>query len=177
MKITEKIRAEITQIEFRDDLSIDKKISKITHLACASCAGVAIQPLPFADILILTPMQGYFATRIAAIHGIQLSDNEALDWVKEITGLVGLGIAAQQIALGIWKTVSFGLGGLLSIPLVYALTFAIMKVADAYFSHKAKNEKLSEARIKAIWKEAFKQGKKQGETEEENIKSQQDNAS
>ncbi len=173
MKITEKIRTEITQIEFRPDLSTEQKISKITHLACASCAGVALQPLPFADIFILTPMQGYFATRIAAIHGIQLKENEALDWIKEVTGLVGLGIAAQQIALGIWKTVSFGLGGLLSIPLVYGLTFAIMKVADAYFAHKAKHEKLSEARIKAIWKEAFQHGQQQGEQHQRELKSEQ----
>jgi len=167
MKITEKVRQEITQIEFRDDLSQDKKIAKITHLACATCAGVAIQPLPFADILILTPLQGYFASRIAAIHGIKLTNNEALDWVKELIGLVGLGIAAQQIALGVWKTVTFGFGGLLTIPLVYGLTFAIMKVADLYFSHKARNEKLSEERIKAVWKQAFQQGKKQGQVQAE----------
>lgn len=173
MKITEKIRQEITQIEFRDDISNDKKISNIIHIGCASCAGVAIQPLPFADILILTPLQGYFASRIAAIHGIQLSENEALDWVKEIIALVGLGMAAQQIALGIWKTVTFGFGGLLSIPLVYALTYAVLKVADVYFSHKAKNEKLSEERIKAVWKEAFAQGKQQAKGKEKGGKDQQ----
>lgn len=161
MKITEKIRKEITQIEHRNDLSIEKKISNITHLACASCAGVAIQPIPFGDIFILTPMQAYFASRIAAIYGIQLTENEALDWVKEIIALVGLAMMAQQIALGVWKVVSFGFGGLLTIPLVYALTFAIMKVADVYFAHKAKNQKLSEAKIKAIWKEAFQQAKQQ----------------
>ena len=35
---------------------------------------------------------------------------------------------------------------------------AIMKVADVYFAHKAKNEKISEAQIKAIWQQAFQQG-------------------
>lgn len=174
MKITDKIRQEITQIEFRSDLSSAKKISKMTHLASATCAGIAIQPLPFADIFILTPIQGYFASRIAAIHGIQLSENEAMDWVKELIGLVGLGIAAQQLALGVWKIVTFGLGGLLSIPLVYGLTFAIMKVTDVYFAHKARHEKLSEERIKAVWKQAFKEGKKQGKTQEAQIKSEQD---
>lgn len=57
-------------------------------MGCASCACIAIQSLAFADILILTPLQGYFASRIAAIHGIQITENEALDWVKEIIGLV-----------------------------------------------------------------------------------------
>ncbi len=48
----------------------------------------------------------------------------------------------------------------MSIPLVYALTYAVLKVADMYFSHQSKNEKLCEEHIKAVWKEAFIQGKK-----------------
>ncbi len=167
MKITAKIRQEITQIELRDDLSKNKKISNIIHIACASCAGVSIQPLPFADILVLTPLQGYFASRIAAIHGVPLTENQALDWVKEIIGLMGLGMLAQQLALGVWKTVTFGFGGLLSIPLVYGLTYAIMKVADVYFARKARNESLSEAQIKAIWQHAFQQGKQRGEAQQQ----------
>lgn len=159
MKITDKIRKEITQIELRDDISQDKKISNIIHIGCATCSGVSIQPLPFADVFILIPIQGYFAMRIAAIHGIQLSENESLDWIKEIVGLLGLGMLAQQIGMGVWKIVSFGFGGLVSIPLVYALTYAILKVADVYFLHKVKHEKLSEERIKAVWKEAFAEGK------------------
>lgn len=174
MKITAKIRQEITQIELRQDLSQQKKISNITHIACATCAGVSIQPLPFADIFILTPLQGYFASRIAAIHGVPLTENEALDWVKEIIGLVGLGMLAQQLALGVWKTVTFGFGGLLSIPLVYGLTYAIMKVADVYFFHKAQNEKISETQIKAIWQQAFQHGKQQGEIEQQRMRDQED---
>lgn len=170
MKITAKLRQEITHIEHRDDLSQSKKISNITHIACATCAGVAIQPLPFADIFILTPLQGYFASRIAAIHGVPLSENEALDWVKEIIGLVGLGMLAQQLALGVWKTVTFGFGGLLSIPLVYGLTYAVMKVADVYFAKKANSEHMSEEHIKAIWQQAFKQGQQQGAREKAAIK-------
>jgi uncharacterized protein (DUF697 family) len=174
MKITAKIRQEITHIELRDDLSQQKKISNITHIACATCAGVSIQPLPFADIFILTPLQGYFASRIAAIHGVPISENEALDWVKEIIGLVGLGMLAQQLALGVWKTVTFGFGGLLSIPLVYGLTYAIMKVADAYFAHKAQNEQMSEEQIKAIWQQAFKQGQQQGKAQQDHIRHKDD---
>ncbi|WP_295591026.1 hypothetical protein [uncultured Lamprocystis sp.] len=81
-----------------------------------------------------------------------------------------MGIIAQQIAIGIWKIVTFGAGGLLTIPLVYALTFAVMKVSDAYFSAKAKNQRLSDEQIKAIWKGAFREGKQKGADEERNIK-------
>jgi uncharacterized protein (DUF697 family) len=169
-KIREKIRTEITEIENRSDMTDDKKVSRISHICCATCAGVAIQPIPFADIFILTPIQAYFATRIAAIRGVRMSESEAIDWVKEIIGIMGLGFIAQQLAIGVWKLVTFGAGGLLTLPLVYALSFAIMKVADAYFSGKSRGEKLSDEMIKDIWKRAFKEGKTKGQQEEDQIK-------
>lgn len=57
MSIGDKIKNEITEIEHRTDISDEQKVSRITHIACATCAGVAIQPIPFADIFVLTPIQ------------------------------------------------------------------------------------------------------------------------
>lgn len=161
--ITERVKSEITEIEHRTDLTDEQKISRITHIACATCAGMAVQPIPFADIFILTPIQGYFGTRIAAIRGVPVSESEATDLIKEIVGIIGMGFIAQQLAIGIWKMVSFGAGGLLTIPLVYALSYAVMRVIDAYYSAKAKKQKLSNDQIKGIWREAFREGKKKGE--------------
>lgn len=172
MGIGDKIKKEITEIEHRTDITNEQKVLRITHIACATCAGVAIQPIPFADIFVLTPIQAYFATRIAAIRGVPVSESDASDWIKEIIGIVGMGIIAQQIAIGIWKLVTFGLGGMLTIPLVYGLTYAVIKVADAYFSAKARNEKLSEDQIRRVWKDAFRDGKKKGSDEKQNIKAQ-----
>ena len=172
MSVGDKIKKEITEIEHRTDITNEQKVSRITHIACATCAGVAIQPIPFADIFVLTPVQAYFASRIAAIRGVPVSESGASDWIKEIIGIVGIGIIAQQIAIGIWKIVTFGLGGVLTIPVVYGLTYAVMQISDAYFSAKSRSEKLGEAQIKTIWKEAFHQGKKKGSAEQQNIKAQ-----
>ncbi|MBD3794134.1 MAG: hypothetical protein IE889_08300 [Campylobacterales bacterium] len=174
MSIYDKIKNEITEIEHRTDITVEQKVSRITHIACATCAGVAIQPIPFADIFVLTPIQAYFASRIAAIHGVPISESDVSDWIKEIISIVGMGIIAQQIAISIWKVVAFGVGGMLTIPLVYGLTYAVMKVSDAYFTAKAKNEKLNDEQIKAIWRAAFKEGKKKGSAEEQNIKAKQE---
>ncbi len=170
MGLLDRVKREITEIECRSDITDEAKVSQITHIACATCAGMAIQPIPFADIFVLTPIQAYFASRIAAIRGVPVTESSATDWVKEIIGIVGLGIAAQQIAIGVWKLVTFGAGGLLTIPLVYALTFAVMMVADAYFSAKARKEQLSDAQIRTIWKNAFREGKRKGAAEKEDIK-------
>ncbi len=172
MSIGDKIKNEISGIEHRTDMTDEQKVSRITHIACATCAGIAIQPIPFADIFVLTPIQAYFASRIAAIRGVPVSESDASDWIKEIIGMVGMAIIAQQVAIGIWKMVTFGLGGVLTIQLVYGLTYAVMKVSDAYFSAKARNETLTKEQINAIWKGAFKEGKKKGSAEEQNIKSE-----
>ena len=162
MDILQTIKHEVLDIESRQDINDDSKVERITHYACISCAGIAVQPLPFADIFILTPIQAYFASRIAAIRGVPVSDAEALDWVKEMIGIIGLGFIAQQVAIGIWKTVSWGMGGFLTIPLVYGLTYAIMTVADYYFSAKARRETVSNDTLKTVWKTAFTKGKEQG---------------
>ncbi|MDD5392740.1 MAG: hypothetical protein PHE17_06950 [Thiothrix sp.] len=170
MTIIQKFKNEILEIEGRQDINDDTKVSRITHYACIACAGIAVQPIPFADIFILTPIQAYFSSRIAAIRGVPVSESEALDWVKEMIGLLGLGFIAQQVAIGIWKTVTWGMGGALTIPLVYALTYAIMTVADFYFSAKARNEAISDSVLKAVWRDAFKQGKRQGKVAEQDVK-------
>lgn len=162
--IVDRLKREIFDIEERKDLTIDDKVSQITHIACAACAGVAIQPIPFADIFILTPIQAYMGSRIAAIRGVPVSEAEASDLVKEILGVIGMGLAAQQVAIGIWKTVIPGAGGFMTIPIVYGLSYAIMRVMDAYFEAKAGGRKLSPEQIKALWSSAKAEGERRGQS-------------
>lgn len=166
LSLTERLSHEIFEIEKRSDLTTQEKISRITHITCATCAGVAVQPVPFADIFILTPIQAYMGSRIAAIRGVPVSESEASSIIKEILGVIGMGFAAQQIAIGIWKTLIPGAGGFMTIPIVYGLTYAIMRVMDAYFRAKAANRKLTPDEIKSIWKNAKAEGEKHGKVHE-----------
>jgi len=159
-KVLDTVKRQITDIEFRTDLSDDQKVSQITHIACATCAGVAIQPIPFADIFILTPIQAYFGTRIAAIRGVPITESAMREVIREIFGVIGMGVIAQQIAIAAWKFLIPGGGGFVTVPLVYALTYAVMKVIDLYFLYKAKGKRLSNEKMKEAWKVAFKEGKK-----------------
>lgn len=161
--LLEKLKSELLEIEDRTDLSPDEKVRQVTHISCATCAGIAIQPIPFADIFILTPIQIYMGTRIAAIRGVPVSEAEAEEVLKEIVGAIGLGFVAQQAAIGIWKFLTSGLGGFATIPIVYGLTFAIMRVMDHYFIAKADNKRLSPEKIKSLWKEARSEGEKRGQ--------------
>lgn len=170
MGIKEDFKRQVLDIEHRADLSSDEKASRLAHLACITCATIAIQPIPFADIFILTPTQAYFASRIAAVRGVPVSEQHAIEWVKQIIAIGGMGMAAQQIAIGIWKTVTFGMGGLLTLPLVYGLTYAIMRAADAYFIAKAKGRTLSDKELRDIYERSFKKGKEEGEKRKREIR-------
>lgn len=152
------------------DLSDDERVDRIRHQACLACAVTAIQPIPFADIFILTPMQGAFASQIAAIRGVKISENDGQEWAKQIISLLGMGFLAQQIAIGIWKTVTWGAGGLLTIPLVYGLTYGVMSTVDAYFKHKAKGIELPDHELRALFKSSMKIGKQEAQKNEASLK-------
>lgn len=154
-----KIESEITNIENRKDLSDDQKRSRIIHIFSVTCAAVAVQPIPFADIFVLTPIQAYMGVRLSAIRGMPLSDKEATDLLKEISGVVGLGMVAQQIALGLYKVGLPFLAGFTTIPLVYGLTYAIGRIMDYYLEKKSKRQTLSNADLKKLWRKFRKEGK------------------
>jgi uncharacterized protein (DUF697 family) len=166
-KAKQKIQSEITDIEQRTDLSDDQKRSRIIHIFSVTCAAMAVQPIPFGDIFILTPIQSYMGVRLSAIRGMPLSDAEASDLIKEILGVVGLGMVAQQIALGLYKVGLPFLAGFTTIPLVYGLTYAIGRVMDFYLERKSRGQTVSNADLKAMWKKSRSEG-------EENAKNAKD---
>jgi uncharacterized protein (DUF697 family) len=168
--LSEKFRKEVTEIEFRDDLTVQEKVDRVIQITCAACAAIALQPLPFADIFVLTPLQAYMGTRIAAIRGVPVTESEASDLVKEILGVVGMGVVAQQTAIGLFKTILPFLGGLMTLPLVYGLTFAIMKVIDAWYEAKSRNATLTVSDIKAIWQRSRVEGKAKSGREPQDVK-------
>lgn len=169
MQVAEKVRTNIADIEEHTALNDDEKVSQITHIACATCAAVGLQPIPFADIFLLASLQAYFSSRIAAIRDVVISESDAVDYIKGISGMVGIGIIAEQIAIGAWKVLTFGLGGILTFTLDYAITYAVMKVSDAYFSARARGETLDQQQIREIWKSAYREGKKKGITEKQKV--------
>lgn len=159
-QITGILSREYTGIENRIDLSADQKVSRIIKITASVCAAVAIQPIPFADIFILTPIQAYMGTRIAAVRGLSATRNEVSTYIKEIAGVIGLGMAAQQFAIGAYKLGLPFLGGFMTIPLVYGLTYGIGRVIDIYMVRKAEGRPVDPKILKRIWKEGREEGKK-----------------
>jgi len=154
-----KIKKEFFKIENRKDLNDDEKVNQLIIIGSSICAAAAVQPIPFADIFILTPIQAYIGTRIGAVRGFKLSNKQIKDLIVEISGVVGLGLLAQQAVLGVYKVGLPGFAGFTTITLVFGATYAICKVIDAYFVQKIKGETLSKDNMKKIFRNAKKESK------------------
>lgn len=156
------ISRNLTDIEKRDDLSADEKATRVIHIFSATCAGAAAQPIPFADIFILTPIQAYMAERLAAVRGVPMSQASITEILTDLAKVIGLGMLAQQAALGLYKVGLPFLAGFTTIPLVYGLTYAIGKVLDYLVIQRAKGRKVSAAEIRDVWSKAKAEGKSKG---------------
>lgn len=162
VQIKQKITANLTSIETRTDITDDEKANQLVHLCAATCAGLAVQPIPFADIFLLAPIQAYLAERLSAVRGVPLSEAQAHEVISELLKILGMSLIAQQTAIGLYKAGLPGLAGFTTIPLVYGLTFGIGKILDAMFVAKAKGQKLSSEDIKKMWQENAKARKQAG---------------
>lgn len=168
-KAKETLKKEILSTEERTDISDDEKVSRIIKIFSTTCATLAVQPIPFADIFVLTPIQAFMGTRIGAIRSVPVSEAKATDIIKEIAGVVGLGLLAQQLVIGGYKTFIPFLGALTTIPIVYGMTYAIGKVIDVYFIKKKRNQKFDPEELKRIWEETLKQKKAEGKEKRKDI--------
>jgi uncharacterized protein (DUF697 family) len=165
-----RLEREVLAIEKRTDLSDDQKASQIVVVFATVCAGLAVQPIPFADFFLLTPLQAYMGTRLAAIRGIEVSEQEVTDIIKQVMGVVGLGLVAQQLGIAAAKILFPIFGGVATIPVVFGLTYAIGQVMDRYFFVRAAGRKLTPDEIRSVWKQAKAAGRKAGEEREAEIK-------
>ena len=124
----------LVYIEHRDDLSSDEKASLIITTVAIIAAGIAVQPIPFADTLILTPLDIWLAYKLSLIRSVKFAP-------IEVVYVVFLGLFAQQFAIGVWKFITlpvWQLNWIVTIPLVFFLTKIIGKIIDWYFKNKSK---------------------------------------
>ena len=103
-----------------------------------------------------------------------LSEVEAKDLLKEIAGVVGLGMAAQQAALGLYKVGLPFLAGFTTIPLVYGLTYAIGRIMDFYLEKKSKGQTVSNADLKKMWGKFKEERKEQAKSAKSEVMERKD---
>lgn len=158
--LKKRLQEEFLQIEKNPHYSPDQKVDRIIFTTASICAFVAIQPIPFADMPVLTSIQIFMGYKIAQVRGVRLSEEGAWEILKAIGGAVGLGFAAQQTAIGLYKLGLPGLGGFMIIPLVMGLTYGIGKAMDVYLKMKAQGKTPTIEEIKRAFESGKLEGKK-----------------
>lgn len=136
-----------------------QKITIIIHSTSLICALIAIQPIPFADIFFLTPIQVVMVTYLNRVIGNPFDKNKVEEIVAYLAGVVGWGVLAQQLILGAYKTVIPYLGAITTIPLVYAANYALGIGAKAILESKVRNETLKKDELKNIMSRAKEEAK------------------
>ena len=154
------LKENLLEIEKRDDLSREEKANRIINLFAGVCSGVAIQPIPFADIFVLTPIQVLMGERLAAVWAVPVTESSGSTVIKDILKIGGMGFLSQQLAIGAYKTFLPFLGAVTTVPLVYGLTYAMGNVLSEMYKRRSKGQaNLSEDEMRSMWKEFKKKGK------------------
>ena len=145
-----KMKLQLIVESITQDPSVDKetKAKLIIHATSLVCAIVAAQPIPFADIAVLTPIQLVMVTALNKIMGNPFEKSSIKEIVISLSGVVGWGTLAQHTILGLYKTVLPFMGGLTTIPLVYAATFGLGIGAKYMIEAKKNDQNISDAELK-----------------------------
>lgn len=118
------------------DLSREENVDEVIKSAALLAGAVAVEPVPFADILLITPVQAKMVLHIGKIYGFELTPERALEIARELGATVAYGLAARQVMRGIAKMALPVIGGLITAPAVYGWTFALGRLAQNYFERK-----------------------------------------
>lgn len=104
----------------------------VANRAAAIGVTIGLAPIPFADAILLIPLQGLLVTGIAYIAGQPWDRRAALEWLGSVGLLGGAAIGLRWSAQQILKLVP-GAGTLVSASIAGAGTLAIGRSAIAYF--------------------------------------------
>ena len=138
---------------------VQANVDRVILVCSGLCAGAAIQPIPFGDAFILTPIEMIMVMKIGHLYGFKISKERAASIVQELAGVVGMGWLAKNAILAGYKTFIPYAGGFFTVPLVFAACYGIGKVADFYFRCKREKRPFDTKQAKLLWKSAKQQAR------------------
>ena len=147
--------------QIADDPSIPEsdKLTIIINATSLLCAILIIQPIPLADLVILTPVQVAGVYAMSQVMGQPLDKHGADDLLKSILAVLGGSFLALQLMSAGVKLFVPVFGGLAIIPVVYGATYGLMNAARAILEAKRSNQQLTDDEIRRIKTEAEQRAK------------------
>ena len=166
----DRIEREFIHIETHPDLAPDEKVERVIKVCATTAAVVAIQPVPMADFALQLPILAYMGFKIGRIRGVDIRQHEAARLTGEILATVGMGFAARQVLAGIYKSAFPFMGAITTLPLFFALIYAVGKVMDYYFRAQAAGTNVTKDGMREVFVKAHADGVVMGEKVEEEEK-------
>jgi len=121
-----------------------------------AAAALTILPIPLSEVVAVVPLHVGMVVGIGNIYGAEVTRESAQELLLKIGTTVGLSLVGTKLATSAAKMILPVLGGLLAAPFMYASTIAIGTIARMYYERSGE---LSEAEMKALYKEAFSRAK------------------
>lgn len=105
----------------------------LTSVVATLCAGVAVVPIPAADIIPITSMQVGLISGIGYLSGRRMELKTAGEFLGAVGANVGAAFAFREAARALAKIVAPGVGSVVSGGVAFAATQAIGRAAGAYY--------------------------------------------
>jgi len=118
------------------DLSPEENVEEVIKSAALLSGAIAAEPIPFADMLLITPLQAKMVLHIGKIYGFEITPERAKDIAQELGATFAYGMLARQVMRGVAKLALPVIGGLITAPAVYGWTYALGRVAQNHFERK-----------------------------------------
>jgi uncharacterized protein (DUF697 family)/predicted GTPase len=135
--------------------NIYRDVARRYILPCAIAAGtVAVIPLPFADLPVLTAIQVSMVGLLGKLYGQTLTPSQAGGVVSAIAG----GFVAQLVARQLIKFIP-GFGSVISASWATTYTWALGEGACVYFGDLMGGKKPDPQQIQAVMADAFTNAK------------------
>lgn len=129
--------------------------AKLIRKTSARAAVITLQPVPFADAVILPPIHHHMVRAIARIHGCHLDDRTERRMFRAIRSPM----LASQTTIAVAKLIQMipFAPEAIAVSVAYALTHAIGEASDQYLSSRDVPVDEMKARFETIYKERFGQ--------------------
>lgn len=142
------------------DKSTDENVEDVIKSASLLSGAIAIEPVPFADILLITPVQAKMVLHIGKIYGFEITPARSREIMRELGVTVAYGMAARQVMRGVIKAAVPVVGGIVTSPMVYGWTFALGRLAERHFQARVAELPFSKTEARAVAQQARQESRR-----------------
>ena len=118
----------------------DRAARDVIEICSFACAGLVLQPVPVVEQAVL-PVQVGMVGALAHVYGKELSRKRAREVILDLAAITGVSIIGRQALTTIAKVLLPGLGGVLSAPYAFSVTWGTGFAAIHYFRSGARPDK------------------------------------